>query len=158
MPGNLLDPLFLRLIPLAMGSDDKLAMRSTAGFLVEFVGRGRAEPGQAAGAFVDAVVARLGEATIAELMVLISGRAPRSLVQQLTDLLLAFWAKYPTETRAVVAQWLERYAGTRVGDADKRVLLKKLSESTKHPKRFREAAKEWSSKCRGLVGTAFGDL
>lgn len=163
MPSELLDPLFLRLVPMAMGGDDKMATRSVSQFLSEFVGRGRSEEGagaseQALGKFVDAVVARLGEAIVSELLGLISNRAPRSLVAQLTDLLHAFWAKYPTETRAVVTNWLTAYESGRVNDSDKRILLKKLGDNARHGKKFRDAVKEWSTKCRGLAGTAFGEL
>jgi len=154
MPGELLDSLFLQVVPLALASDDKMATRSISSFLSDFIRRGRTDSATdsevALGAFVDAVVGRLGEGLIKELMALISFQAPRTLVQQLSELLQTFWTKYPTESRAVITAWLEGYSNDRVSDTDKRIVLKKLADSTRSSKRFKDAIKEWSAKCRGV--------
>ncbi len=91
----------------------------------------------------------------------VAGGMMPSLLPKVAEVLLQFAQTYPDQFRI----WMERllidpadnlFRGS-VTENDRRDFLKALL-CTRQLKRYREAIKAFSVKCRGLEGTAFGSI
>lgn len=80
-----------------------------------------------------------------------------SILPKVAEVLLQFALSYPNPFR----EWMEKlliqddFLCGNVMEAERREFLKTLLGS-RQLKRYREAVKTFSIKCRGLEGTAFG--
>jgi hypothetical protein len=120
---------------------------------------------------VDELVNAVGNVIMSECIESIAHRAPRTAIQYISDVLYQLCTRYVEVGR----HWLRSALAmslpsspihptlssrvsqniTRLSLMERENFCKQLL-STRHQRRFKDAVKEMTIKCRGLDGTAFG--
>lgn len=126
-------------------------VKASASFLVEFITLSSESP------TLNQVVISEGQQLVDRILLSIGGESPRSIIENISDILFALNKSYIEQ----LAKWLhellskEGYPSTRVNIQDKDQFIKLLLREKGNKRRGREIVKEFTLKCRGLFGTEY---
>ncbi|KAF9192441.1 hypothetical protein BGZ51_005635 [Haplosporangium sp. Z 767] len=134
---------------------ERLALKATLNFLVEFVNQSYDFPQLKQR--VDGLMARIGPQMMRGILLAIGGRVPRSMVPQLNDTLYPWIGKYGQECRNWMQTLLAEpgFPSKYADEASKEKFIKGVMQ-TRRPKRFKDEVHLFSNKCRQLDGSVFG--
>lgn len=135
----------------ALNLPEKPTVRAAASFLAEFITHSREVPSMLN------VVNSQGEMLIMQVIKVIGGDSPRSVVEFMPDILMAFNKKYFDN----LCRWLvpftqqEGFPSLRVTQRQKEEFARLVLKERTNKRRLKETVTEFSLLCRGLIGTEY---
>ncbi|GFT50399.1 importin-13 [Nephila pilipes] len=135
----------------ALNLPEKPTVRAAASFLAEFIMHSREVPSMLN------VVNSQGEMLIMQVLKVIGGDSPRSVVEFIPDILMAFNKKYFDN----LCRWLvpftqqEGFPSLRVTQRQKEEFARLVLKERTNKRRLKETVTEFSLLCRGLIGTEY---
>lgn len=127
------------------------AVKAATSFLVNFVSQSR-EIAQ-----LLTVVQGCGEELVQRLLQCIGGESPRSVLEHLSDILLAMNKKHCDN----LSRWLQQaihqdgFPSPRASQEHKEQFVKMVLKERANKRKLQETVREFSLVCRGLVGTEY---
>ncbi|CAL1278540.1 unnamed protein product [Larinioides sclopetarius] len=135
----------------ALNLPEKPTVRAAASFLAEFIMHSREVPNMLN------VVNTQGEMLVMQVFKVIGGDSPRSVVEFMPDILMAFNKKYFDN----LCRWLgpftqqEGFPSFRVTQRQKEEFARLILKERTNKRRLKETVTEFSLLCRGLIGTEY---
>ncbi|KAG8185093.1 hypothetical protein JTE90_029705 [Oedothorax gibbosus] len=135
----------------ALNLPEKPTVKAASGFLAEFITHSREVPNMLN------VVNSQGEMLIRQVMKVIGGDSPRSIVEYMPDILMAFNKKYFDN----LCRWLvpftqeDGFPSPKVNQRQKEEFARQVLKERTNKRRLKETVTEFSLLCRGLIGTEY---
>lgn len=148
---NLL-PIVFQCAIAALGLPEKTTVKATSGFIVELINKSRDNP-----VMLD-IVNSQGEALVGQVLKVIGGSSPRSVLEHMPDILMALNKKYFDNLCRWMSAFIQQdgYPSPKVTAQQKEEFIRTVLKERTNKRKLKEVVTEFGLQCRGLFGTQFG--